>query len=60
MKYETEEEKANHREHSRWLMWRCLIDHETAEFIMHDQEMRGMIAAFRAGEKVKVVKHRGQ
>ena len=60
MRYKTKQEKANHREYSRWLMWRCLIDHETAEYILQDPEMRGMIAAFRAGAKPKGVRHCGR
>lgn len=47
MQKRTKEYLENHREYSRWVMWRCLIDAETAEYIMHDPAMRQRIAEYR-------------
>ena len=41
----------NHREYSRWIMWRCLIDKDTADWIMQDPAMRERIARLREGRK---------
>lgn len=47
MRKRSKEYIENHREYSRWVMWRCLIDAETAEYIMRDPAMRQRIAEYR-------------
>lgn len=47
MRNRSKEYIENHREYSRWIMWRCIIDRETAEYIMHEPQMRQRIAEYR-------------
>lgn len=50
MQKRSQEYLTNHREYSRWIMWRCLIDKDTAEWIMHDPSMQARIARLRGGK----------
>lgn len=44
------EKRRNHNEYSAWIQWRCIIDAETAAWIMRDPGMRSQISLYRAGK----------